>query len=122
MTMTAAEMARLIDHTLLKPEATSEQIDALCDEAVEYGLGAVCVNPVYVRRAAGRLSSLGGGDVRPAIVSVAGFPLGASTTRVKVEEARRAMGDGAALHSGVAAGEDAAGGVRTRASGRIRQR
>lgn len=96
MTITAVEMAGMIDHTLLKPEATPDAIDALCDEAVEFRLGAVCVNPIYVRRVAARLDGLGASGVhRPAIVSVAGFPLGASTSATKVEEARRALGDGA---------------------------
>ena len=98
MTMTPSELARRIDHTLLKPEATSEQIDTLCDQAWQYGFGSVCVNPVYVRRAAARLYVSRGRNAdgaRPAIVSVAGFPLGASTTRTKVDEARRALDDGA---------------------------
>lgn len=107
MTITAAETARRIDHTLLRPEATPEQIDLLCDQAVEYGFGAVCVNPIFVRRAVERLTSsraaqsasmsvqAGSGRVLPRVVSVAGFPLGASTTATKAEEARRALDEGA---------------------------
>jgi deoxyribose-phosphate aldolase len=102
MTITAVEMAEMIDHTLLQPEATGEQIDLLCDQALEYGFGAVCVNPVYVRRAVERLSATGGlsrsacgGSAQVRVVSVAGFPLGASTTATKVDEARRALDAGA---------------------------
>jgi deoxyribose-phosphate aldolase len=107
MTITAAETARRIDHTLLRPEATPEQIDLLCDQAVEYGFGAVCVNPVFVGRAVEQLASSRAaqsastsaqadrGDTWPRVVSVAGFPLGASTTATKAEEARRALDEGA---------------------------
>ena len=96
--MTASQLAQLIDHTLLKPETTPEQIDRLCDEAAEYGFGAVCVNPVYVRRAVARLDKIGAERAdgrRTRVVSVAGFPLGANATVIKMEEARRALGDGA---------------------------
>ncbi len=91
------EIARRIDHTLLKPEASGAEVDCLCDEAFEYGFAGVCVSPVYVCRVADRISgaSVASGGRCPAIVSVAGFPLGASVTEVKADEARRAMGDGA---------------------------
>lgn len=79
-----------IDHTLLKPQATAEDIDRLCDEARDYGFIAVCVNPTWVKRAAARLR---GSSVR--VASVVGFPLGASTPEVKAYEARRALRDGA---------------------------
>ncbi len=92
--MTPSEVARAIDHALLKPEATASQIDALCDEAVRYGFGAVCINPVWVGRVAKRLDAMPR-EERPGVVSVAGFPLGASTTATKSDEARRAIGDGA---------------------------
>ena len=98
MNLTAAEIARTIDHTLLKPEANAGQIDALCDEALRFGFAGVCVNPIYVRRVAERLSQNHGSDGgahRPAVVSVSGFPLGASTTATKADEARRAIEDGA---------------------------
>ena len=98
MSAAVKDIARRIDHTLLGPEAVPEQIDALCDQALQYGFGAVCVNPVYVRRAAERLATCRPADVAdrlPAIVSVAGFPLGASLTATKVDEASRALGDGA---------------------------
>ncbi len=98
MTITSAELARRIDHTLLAADATPDRIDALCDEAIRYGFHAVCVNPVYVRRAAERLSahcSAAPTGHIPAVVSVAGFPLGGSVTATKVDEARRAIDDGA---------------------------
>jgi deoxyribose-phosphate aldolase len=86
-----------IEHTLLTPEATPGQIDALCDEAVRFGFHGVCVHPVYVERAARRIESGRSlGEVRrPVVVSVAGFPLGASVTATKADEAARAMDDGA---------------------------
>ncbi len=98
MTITVDQLATRIDHSLLTSEATPGQIDLLCDEAMTYGFGAVCVNPVYVRRVARRLdkSMTHRADARrPAIVSVAGFPLGTSTTDTKADEARRAIDDGA---------------------------
>ena len=96
--MTTLEIAQRIDHALLKSETTPDQIDRLCDEALEHGFGAVCVNPVFVRRVRQRLENAGAsrpGHPCPAIVSVAGFPLGATMTAAKVEETRRAVLDGA---------------------------
>ena len=84
------DLARFIDHTLLKPAATAEQIDRLCDEAKQYGFIAVCVNPVWVKRVA---SNLRGTGVK--VASVVGFPLGASTPEIKAMEARRALREGA---------------------------
>ena len=84
------DLARYIDHTLLKPEATAAEIDRLCAEAAEHGFAAVCVNPTWVHRAA---ENLRGTDV--AVASVIGFPFGASTSEVKAVEARRAIRDGA---------------------------
>ena len=98
MNMAPEEIARTIEHTLLRPEATAEQIDALCDEALEHGFAGVCVNPVYVRRAADRLAREQSGEsgrTRPAVVAVVGFPLVASLTASKVDETRRAIDDGA---------------------------
>ena len=83
-------LAAMIDHTLLKPDATPAQIQRLCAEAVQHGFWAVCVNPAYVRLAAGLVA---GSAVR--VCAVAGFPLGASVTEVKAHEARRAIADGA---------------------------
>jgi len=88
--LTAAQLARFIDHTLLKAEATPAQVEKLCAEAVKYGFAAVCVNPCNVRLAVERLR---GTEVKTA--SVAGFPLGASLPQVKAYEAEQAILDGA---------------------------
>lgn len=96
--LTPDELARRIEHTLLAPEATPVQIDRLCDEAIRHGFIGVCVNPIHVRRAAARLAMHrpdSGDGSGPFVVSVAGFPLGASMTVTKADEARRAMDDGA---------------------------
>ena len=96
--MTPDKLAQRIEHTLLAPEATGEQIDALCAQAVRYGLVGVCVNPCRVRQAAARIEALtrdGKSSSHPMVVSVAGFPLGASRTETKADEARRALNDGA---------------------------
>lgn len=90
-TLSRAQLAGLIDHTLLKPEATAAQIEALCAEALEYGFASVCVNPAYVRLAARRLRRSG-----VAVCTVAGFPLGAALPEVKAFEAQRAIAQGAA--------------------------
>ncbi|MFW6136011.1 MAG: deoxyribose-phosphate aldolase [Chloroflexota bacterium] len=84
------ELARLIDHTMLKPEATAVEIERLCDEALQYQFASVCVNPAYVPLAAAKLA---GAEV--AVCSVIGFPLGATTTTAKVCEAEQALEDGA---------------------------
>ena len=83
-------VARLIDHTLLRPDATRREIETLCREAAAYGFAAVCVNPVWVASCA---QWLAGTDV--AVCSVVGFPLGATTADVKAYETRRALFDGA---------------------------
>jgi deoxyribose-phosphate aldolase len=79
-----------IEHTLLAPDASPARIDTLCDEAVLHGLGAVCVNPIYVARCRSRLR-----DAQVRIVTVVGFPLGASYTASKVLECQLALQDGA---------------------------
>ena len=84
------DLARYIDHTLLNPAATGEDIDRMCEEAVEYGFASVCVNPTWVRRTAGGLR---GSSV--VVCSVVGFPFGATTPEIKAMEARRALRDGA---------------------------
>jgi deoxyribose-phosphate aldolase len=84
------EIAGLIDHTLLKPEATREQIETLCREAREYGFASVCVNPCWVLACAERLR---GSETR--VCTVAGFPLGATTPATKAFEAARAVSEGA---------------------------
>jgi len=106
--MNREEIARLIDHTLLKPEATPAQIARRCDEAIRYGFATVCINPVYVKLAAQRLARSGVG-----VCTVIGFPLGATTTAAKVCEARQALDDGAAeldmvLHIGALKAGDTA--------------
>lgn len=83
-------VAKIIDHTLLKPEATADQVVCLCDEAREFGFGAVMVNSGYVELAA---SKLRGSDVK--VGSVIGFPFGVMLTSVKVFEAGEAMRLGA---------------------------
>ncbi|MCZ6598166.1 MAG: deoxyribose-phosphate aldolase [Planctomycetota bacterium] len=83
-------MGGFIDHTLLKPDASLEEIDKLCDEALRYEFASVCINGVHVRRSAEILS---GSSV--IVCAVVGFPLGAMAPEVKVYEARRAIEDGA---------------------------
>src|SRR5690606_17305658 len=85
------ELARMIDHTLLKPEATESDVRRLCQEAVEHGFATVCINPVYAPLAARILEG-----TRVRVCTVAGFPLGASLTEVKAFEARAAVDSGAA--------------------------
>lgn len=84
------DLAGFIDHTLLKPEATYDEIDRLCDEAMQCGFKSVCVNPLYVRRCADRMRG-----AKPVVCTVIGFPLGATPKEVKALEARRALRDGA---------------------------
>lgn len=84
------DLAPLIDHTLLKAEATGPQVEALCAEALRHGFASVCVNPLWVPLAAGLLK---GSRVRTC--TVVGFPLGASAPRAKALEAEQALRDGA---------------------------
>lgn len=86
----ASELARMVDHTILKPEATPAEIDKLCEEAIEYGFASVCVNPGYVALAKERL-----GNTAVKVCTVIGFPLGATTTGSKVHEAEEAISNGA---------------------------
>jgi deoxyribose-phosphate aldolase len=83
-------LAAAIDHTLLKPTATEEQIRALCLEALEYGFAAVCVQPCWVSLCAELLQ-----DSRVKVCTVIGFPLGATLPEVKAFEAERCMALGA---------------------------
>jgi len=83
-------IARLIDHTLLKPEATSAEIEELCKQAVKYQFASVCVNPFWVPRAAALLA---GSPVK--VCTVVGFPLGATTTEAKRCETMSALRCGA---------------------------
>lgn len=89
-TATAHDWASLIDHTLLKPEASEADIKKLCDEAAQFGFASVCVNPAWVKKAAGFLTGTG-----VPVCTVIGFPLGATLPDVKAYEARRAIFDGA---------------------------
>ncbi|MEZ5429030.1 MAG: deoxyribose-phosphate aldolase [Pyrinomonadaceae bacterium] len=89
-TATAHDWASLIDHTLLKPEASEADIKKLCNEAIEFGFASVCVNPAWVRRATEFLE----GSTVP-VCTVIGFPLGATLPDVKAYEARRAIFNGA---------------------------
>lgn len=83
-------LAHMIDHTLLKPEATRTQIEALCEEAKEFEFCSVCVNPTQVAYAALLLK-----DSTVKVCTVIGFPLGANTTAVKAFEAKDAVENGA---------------------------
>jgi deoxyribose-phosphate aldolase len=89
-TATSRDWASLIDHTLLKPEATKNDIERLCAEAAEFGFASVCVNPAWVKTAAAFLKGSG-----VPVCTVIGFPLGAAIADVKAFEARRAIFDGA---------------------------
>jgi len=84
------ELAALIDHTLVKASATQAEIDTLCDQAAEHGLAAVTINPVWTSYCAKRLKDSG-----VAINPTIGFPLGANTALIKVEETREAIANGA---------------------------
>ena len=86
-----AGMAQYIDHTLLKPDGTSEQIAKLCAEAREYRFASVCINPCNVRQCS---ELLRGSSVL--VCTVIGFPLGATMPEVKAYEAERTIWDGAA--------------------------
>jgi len=87
---TDGRVRHMIDHTLLKPDATQDQIAQLCYEAKKYGFASVCVNPSYVKLCADLLKET---DVL--VCTVIGFPLGATSTETKVFEAQKALRDGA---------------------------
>lgn len=89
-TATAHDWASLIDHTLLKPEATEADIRKLCDEAAQFGFASVCVNPGWVKKASEFLKGTG-----VPVCTVIGFPLGATLPDVKAYEARRSIFNGA---------------------------
>jgi len=88
--LTERQIAKTIDHSLLRPELDDAFVDAGCRLAAEYDVASVCVRPVDVPRAA---AILAGSDVR--VGTVIGFPHGSSTTATKVYEAHRALEDGA---------------------------
>jgi len=84
------EIAKYIDHTFLKANGTKEQVIRVCDEARRFGFAAVCTNPVFTLVAA---EALKGSNVK--VCTVVGFPLGATTTEVKVFETQQAVNNGA---------------------------
>ncbi|MGM0867523.1 MAG: deoxyribose-phosphate aldolase [Bacillota bacterium] len=88
--MDTTNIAAMIDHTLLKPEATRQQIETLCQEANEYNFFSVCVNPTWVSTAK---ELLNGSGVK--VVTVIGFPLGATTPKTKAFETQNAIENGA---------------------------
>lgn len=90
VSMTREMLAGMIDHTLLKENATEKQIDKICEEAIENKFMSVCINPGYVEQCVKKLK---GTDVK--VCTVIGFPLGATTTAVKVFEAKNALENGA---------------------------
>ncbi|MDQ0174190.1 deoxyribose-phosphate aldolase [Bacillus chungangensis] len=83
-------MAKMIDHTLLKPDAAKEDIQAICLEAKQYGFASVCIHPFWVATASKWLEQT---EVK--VCTVIGFPLGANTTETKVFETKKAIEDGA---------------------------
>ncbi len=87
---TARDWAAMVDHTLLKPEASEQDITRLCEEAARYGFASVCVNPSWVKTSACVLRGSG-----VPVCTVVGFPLGATLADVKAYETRRAIFDGA---------------------------
>ncbi len=84
------ELAKFIDHTLLKPDASEKDILKLCNEAKEYHFYSVCVNPVWVEFCFNQLKT---DDIK--VCSVIGFPIGANKTEIKLKEAENAIADGA---------------------------
>ena len=88
--MTINNVAAMIDHTLLKADATKEQIEQICKEAKEYKFASVCVNPSWVRLVSELLTN---SDVK--VCTVIGFPLGATTSETKAFETRNAIENGA---------------------------
>lgn len=88
--MDKKQLARMIDHTILKPEATREAVTIICKEALEYNFASVCINPANIELAAELLK---GSEVK--VCTVIGFPLGASTKEVKAFETKDAIEKGA---------------------------
>ena len=87
--MTSKEIAHYIDHTLLKPVCTWEQIKELCEEAIRYETASVCIPPCYIKRVKDTFKE------QVVIATVIGFPLGYMSTKAKEEEAKQALLDGA---------------------------
>jgi deoxyribose-phosphate aldolase len=104
--MSPEQLAKMIDHTLLKADATSDQIEKLCKEALEYNFASVCVNSIYVPQATTLLATR---DVK--VCTVVGFPLGAMLSQAKAAETRLAIERGASeidmvMHIGALKSED----------------
>lgn len=85
-----SDLAKMIDHTLLKPDATKDEIKKLCDEAREFNFASVCVNPSWVEFCFDQLK-----DTNVKVCTVIGFPLGANHTNTKLQETETAIADGA---------------------------
>lgn len=83
-------LASYIDHTILKPDATRDDVIRACQEAIQFGFAGVCVNPCYIKLVAEQLK-----DQKPVAVCVVGFPLGANLTAIKAFEAKEAVSLGA---------------------------
>jgi deoxyribose-phosphate aldolase len=90
LTVSKEELARIIDSTNVKATATKGDIEKLCKEAVEYGFGCVCVNPVYVKLAA---TLLEGSKIK--VCSTIGFPFGVTLSKIKALETVKAVENGA---------------------------
>ncbi|MEA3334501.1 MAG: deoxyribose-phosphate aldolase [Chloroflexota bacterium] len=88
--LSPSAVAAMIDHTLLKPAATAEQVTELCSEAIDYGFASVCINPTWVALSSELLAGSS-----PAVCTVIGFPLGATLPEVKAFETERAIAHGA---------------------------
>ena len=88
--MNKKDLARMIDHTILKADATEMEVEKLCNEALEYNFASVCINPAMVEKAA---TMLKGSDVK--VCTVIGFPLGATTAEVKAFETEDVIKKGA---------------------------
>lgn len=87
--MDISEILKHVDHTLLSPTATWDEIRDICDDGIKYGAASVCIPPSYVKRAADYA------DGRISICTVIGFPNGYNTKEIKIAEARQALADGA---------------------------
>jgi deoxyribose-phosphate aldolase len=90
MKITKKQLAGMIDHTLLRPNATLDELKKLCEEATEYGFKAVCINPIFVADA---VSLLKGKDVL--VCSVVGFPFGTHSSEIKAKETAKVIERGA---------------------------
>ncbi|ADG83505.1 deoxyribose-phosphate aldolase [Thermincola potens] len=84
------DLAKMIDHTILKPNITDDRVRQVCDEAKKFGFASVCVNPCYLPMVS---ELLRGSEIKAC--TVIGFPLGANTTETKIYEAEKAVGLGA---------------------------